>query len=31
MGDILIAWFLTVPASGGLAALLYYLIDYLIP
>ena len=31
MGDILIAWFLTVPACGGLAALLYYLIDYLIP
>jgi PiT family inorganic phosphate transporter len=31
MGDILIAWFLTVPATGGLAALLYYLVDYLIP
>jgi PiT family inorganic phosphate transporter len=31
MGDILIAWFLTVPAAGGLAALLYYLIDYLLP
>jgi len=31
MGDILLAWFLTVPASAGIAALLYYLIDYLIP
>lgn len=31
MGDILVAWFLTVPASAGIAALLYYLIDYLIP
>ncbi len=31
MGDILIAWFLTVPASAGVAALLYFLIDYLIP
>lgn len=31
MGDILLAWFLTVPASAGLAALLYFLIDYLIP
>jgi PiT family inorganic phosphate transporter len=30
MGDILIAWFLTVPASAGLAAGLYFLIDYLI-
>ncbi len=31
MSDILIAWFLTVPASAGIAALLYFLIDYLIP
>lgn len=31
MGDILVAWFLTVPASAGVAALLYFLIDYLIP
>jgi PiT family inorganic phosphate transporter len=31
MGDILIAWFLTVPASAGVAALLYFLVDYLIP
>jgi PiT family inorganic phosphate transporter len=31
MGDILLAWFLTVPASAGVAAGLYYLIDYLIP
>jgi len=31
MGDILIAWFLTVPASAGVAAALYFLIDYLIP
>ena len=30
MGDILMAWFLTVPASAGIAALLYFLIDYLI-
>lgn len=30
MGDILLAWFLTVPASAGLAALLYFLIDYLL-
>ena len=30
MGDILLAWFLTVPASAGIAALLYFLIDYLI-
>jgi PiT family inorganic phosphate transporter len=30
MGDIIIAWFLTVPASGFLAAGLYFLIDYLI-
>jgi PiT family inorganic phosphate transporter len=30
MGDILIAWFLTVPASAGIAAGLYFLIDYLI-
>jgi len=31
MSDILIAWFLTVPVSAGFAALLYYLVDYLIP
>jgi PiT family inorganic phosphate transporter len=31
MGDILIAWFLTVPVSAGIAAGLYYLVDYLIP
>ena len=31
MSDILIAWFLTVPLSAGFAALLYYLVDYLIP
>jgi len=31
MSDILLAWFLTVPASAGIAALLYFLIDYLIP
>jgi len=31
MSDILVAWFLTVPVSAGLAALLYFLIDYLIP
>ena len=31
MGDILVAWFLTVPASAGIAAILYFLIDYLIP
>jgi len=31
MGEILIAWFLTVPASAGVAALLYFLVDYLIP
>ena len=30
MGDILLAWFLTVPASAGIAALLYFLIDYLL-
>lgn len=30
MGDILLAWFLTVPASAGLAALLFFLIDYLL-
>jgi PiT family inorganic phosphate transporter len=30
LGDILLAWFLTVPASAGIAALLFYLIDYLI-
>jgi PiT family inorganic phosphate transporter len=31
MSDILVAWFLTVPASAGIAALMYFLIDYLIP
>lgn len=31
MSDILVAWFLTVPVTAGLAALLYYLVDYLIP
>jgi inorganic phosphate transporter, PiT family len=31
MGDILVAWFLTVPVSAGIAALLYFLINYLIP
>ena len=31
MSDILVAWFLTVPASAGIAALFYFLIDYLIP
>ncbi|MGB2955324.1 MAG: inorganic phosphate transporter [Anaerolineales bacterium] len=31
MSDILIAWFLTVPVTAGVAALLYYLVDYLIP
>lgn len=30
MGDILMAWFMTVPASAGIAALLYYLIEYLL-
>jgi PiT family inorganic phosphate transporter len=30
MGDILLAWFLTVPASAAIAAGLFYLIDYLI-
>lgn len=30
MGDIMLAWFLTVPASAGIAALLYFLIDYLL-
>jgi PiT family inorganic phosphate transporter len=30
MGDILLAWFLTVPASAGIAALMYYLINYLL-
>ena len=30
MGDILIAWFLTVPASAGFAAGLYYLVNYLL-
>lgn len=31
MKEILLAWFLTVPITAGLAALLYYPIDYLIP
>ena len=31
MSDIMVAWFLTVPVTAGLAALLYYLVDYLIP
>lgn len=31
MSDILIAWFLTVPVTAGIAALLYYLVEYLIP
>jgi PiT family inorganic phosphate transporter len=31
LGDILLAWFLTVPASAGFAALIYFLVDYLIP
>jgi PiT family inorganic phosphate transporter len=31
MGDILIAWFLTVPAAAGISAGLFYLIDYLVP
>jgi PiT family inorganic phosphate transporter len=31
MSDILVAWFLTVPVTAGIAALLYYLVDYLIP
>ncbi|NQS92281.1 MAG: inorganic phosphate transporter [Chloroflexi bacterium] len=31
MTDIMIAWLLTVPVSAGFAALLYFLIDYLIP
>jgi PiT family inorganic phosphate transporter len=30
LGDILLAWFLTVPASAGIAALLFFLIDYLL-
>ncbi len=30
MSDILVAWFLTVPASAGVAALMYYLIEYLL-
>jgi PiT family inorganic phosphate transporter len=29
-GDILLAWLLTVPASAGLAAGLYYLVNYLL-
>jgi len=31
MSDILIAWFLTVPVTAGIAAVLYFLMDYLIP
>lgn len=31
MVDILIAWILTVPAAAGVAALIYFPIDYLIP
>jgi PiT family inorganic phosphate transporter len=31
MVDILIAWLLTVPAAAGVAALIYFPIDYLIP
>jgi len=31
LSDILVAWFLTVPVTAGIAALLYYLVDYLIP
>ncbi len=31
LSDIMVAWFLTVPVTAGLAALLYYLVDYLIP
>jgi len=31
MSDIMVAWFLTVPVTAGLAALLFYLVDYLIP
>ena len=30
LGDILLAWFLTVPVSAGIAALLFYLIDFLL-
>jgi inorganic phosphate transporter, PiT family len=30
MGDIMIAWFLTIPATAGVAALLYFLINYLL-
>jgi PiT family inorganic phosphate transporter len=30
MGDILVAWFLTVPVSAAFAAGLYFLIEYLI-
>jgi len=30
MGDILVAWFLTVPVSAAVAAGLYFLIEYLI-
>ena len=31
MAEILVAWLLTVPATAGLAALIYIPIDYLIP
>jgi PiT family inorganic phosphate transporter len=31
MTDILIAWILTVPAAAGLAALLYWLLKFLLP
>jgi len=31
MSDIMVAWFLTVPVTAGFAALLYYLVEYLIP
>jgi PiT family inorganic phosphate transporter len=30
IGEILVAWFLTIPATGGLAALLYYVLNYLL-
>jgi phosphate/sulfate permease len=30
MGDILLAWLLTVPASAAIAAGLFFLIDFLI-
>jgi PiT family inorganic phosphate transporter len=31
LGEIIVAWFLTVPAAAGIAAGLYFLVDYLIP